>query len=591
MEFNCDMGNRKFILLVSSLILLIFVACKKDSDLETEEQVDNSESTVTETQSGNASDHENAADYVWESSSVIPVVFNGSSITVSSSGATASGSKLTITSAGNYSFSGSLTDGQIVVNTTDAATVRLILNGVTIHSSTSAPIYIKSSTKTVIVLADNTTNTLSDGTSYTYDVVADEEPNATIFSKSDLSIYGGGLLVVTANFNDAINTKDGLVINSGTLNLTAADDGIRGKDYLVVRDATITVNASGDGLKSDNEDDTDKGYILIEKGTFAITAGGDGINAETDVLIESGKFTLKTGGGSSQTISSTLSAKAIKAKASLIIDDGTFVINSADDALHSNGSIAVNGGTFTISSGDDAVHADSALGISGGTILITKCYEGLESKTITINKGDIRLTASDDGINGSDGTSTTTGGGFGGGSTSSGNAYFYMNGGYVFVNAGGDGVDVNGSIAMTGGTLIVNGPTDNGNGPLDYDGTFKITGGTILAVGSSGMAQAPGTSSTQYSVLLNLSSAKTAGTLVHFQTSDGTELFTFAPAKKYQSIAYSSSQISNGTSIDVYFGGTSTGTLTDGMYSGGTYSGGTKYTTITVSGITTTLTR
>lgn len=591
------MKSQIHVTVLSCLMLTILWACQKDSDIETEEeQVDNSESTVSETLSGNASDHETSADYVWESSSVIPVVLNGSSITVSSSGATASGSKLTITSAGNYSFSGSLTDGQIVVNTTDAATVRLILNGATINSSTSAPIYIKSSTKTVIVLADNTTNTLSDGTSYTYDVVADEEPNATIFSKSDLSIYGSGSLVIKSNFNDAINTKDGLVIKSGTLNITSADDGIRGKDYVVIRDGNITINSKGDGIKSDNDENTGKGYVLIEKGTFDFTTGTDGIQAETDVLIKAGKFTLTTAGGSSQTIASTLSAKAVKGGSSVVIDDGTFTINSADDALHSNGSIAVNGGTFTIASGDDAVHADMALGISGGTILITKCYEGLESKTITINKGEIRLTASDDGINGADGTSSTPGGGMGGfpgqgGGMSSGNAYFYMNGGYVFVNAGGDGVDINGSVEMTGGTLIVNGPTDNGNGPLDYDGTFKITGGTVLAVGSSGMAQAPGSSSTQYSVLLNLNSAKTAGTLVHFQTSDGTELFTFSPAKKYQSIAYSSSSISNGTSIDVYFGGSSTGTLSDGMYSGGTYSGGTKYTTITVSGITTTITR
>jgi hypothetical protein len=586
------MGTRKCILLITSMMLSTLMACQKDSDLETGEDVDNSESSVTEVQDSNGEDHETDADYVWDSSSVIPVVLNGSSITVSSTGATVSGSKITITAAGNYSFSGSLTDGQIVVNTTNAATVRLILNGVDIHSSTSAPIYIKQSEKTVIVLSDNTTNKLSDGTSYTYDVAADEEPNATIFSKSDLSIYGGGSLVVTGNFNDAINTKDGLVIKSGALNITSVDDGIRAKDYLVIRDADVTVNAKGDGLKSDNEDDTGLGYILIEKGTFAIVSGGDAISAQTDVMIKTGEFKLTSGGGSSQSIASTLSAKALKALASLVIDDGTFVINSADDALHSNGSVAVNGGTFVISSGDDGIHADAALGVSGGNILITKCYEGLESKVITINKGEVRLTASDDGINGSDGTSTSTGG-FGGqgGQQSSGNAYFYMNGGYVFVNAGGDGVDINGSVAMTGGTLIVNGPTDNGNGPLDYDGTFKITGGTILAVGSSGMAQAPGTSSTQYSVLLNLSSAKTAGTLVHFQTSSGTELFTFAPVKKYQSIAYSSSQITNGTSIDVYFGGTSTGTLTDGMYSGGTYSGGTKYTTITVSGITTTLTR
>ena len=512
------MKNRKFILWAASLVFFVFVACQKDSDLEDEEdQVDNSQSTVSDILAGNSGDHESTADYVWDSSSVIPVVLDGSSITVNSSGATVSGSKLTITKAGNYSFSGTLSDGQIVVNTTDEETVRLILNGVNINSSASAPVYIKSAKKTVIVLAENTTNKLTDGTSYTYDVVADEEPNATVFSKSDLTIYGSGSLTVAGNFNDAISTKDGLIIKSGTLLVTAADDGIRGKDYLVVKGGNITVTAGGDGLKSDNADDSDKGYISIETGTIAITSGGDAIGAETDVLIKSGQFNLTSGGGSSKTIASTLSAKAIKGLASVVIDDGTFTINSADDALHSNGSVAVNGGTFAISTADDAVHADVALGISGGNILISKCYEGLESKVITINKGEIRLTASDDGINGSEGTSSTGGMGGGFSGQSSGNAYFYMNGGYVFVNAGGDGIDINGSVAMTGGTLIVNGPTDSGNGPLDYDGTFNISGGTVLAVGSSGMAMIPGSSSTQCSVLLNLSSAKTAGTLVVFR--------------------------------------------------------------------------
>jgi hypothetical protein len=580
--------------LILALSVGIFWACSKDSELEEiEDEIDNSESTVTDATSENSADHEAVADYTWDSSTVLPVVLNGATITENAAGATASGSKLTITSAGNYSFSGTLTDGQIVVNTTDVATVRLILNGVDIHNSTSAPIYVKSAKKVVIVLADGTKNSLTDGTSYTYDVVADQEPNACLFSKADLSIFGSGQLTVTGNFGDAISGKDGLIIKSGTLAVTAADDGIRGKDYLVVKSGNLTVNAKGDGLKSDNVEDATKGYISIESGTVTVVSTGDAIAAETDVLIKSGQFNLTSGGGSSKSASATVSSKAIKALVSLIIDGGTFIISSADDAIHSNSSVAVNGGTFSISTADDGIHAETALGISGGNILITKSYEGLESKVITINKGEIRLTASDDGVNCADGTSSggAPGGFPGGGGITSGSCYLYINGGYVLVNAGGDGIDINGSVVMTDGTLVVNGPTENMNGPLDYDGSFKISGGSVLAAGSSGMAMIPGTTSTQYSVLLNLSSAKTAGTLVRFQTSDGKELFTFAPTKKYQSVAYSSSLITNGTVIDVYFGGTSTGTLTDGIYSGGTYSGGTKYTSITVSGVATKVTR
>lgn len=589
-----DLRNH-LVWMLTFFAVILFTACSKSSDLDLseEEEVDNSESTVSEITGDNCATHEADADYTWTSSSVIPVVLNGSSITVSSSGASVSGSTLTISSAGTYSFSGSLTNGQIIVNTEDKETVRLILNGVSVTCSQSAPIYVKKAEKAVLILADNTSNTLTDGSTYTYDNASDEEPNACVFSKSDLSISGNGSLTINANFNDGINTKDGLVIKSGNIKITAKDDAIRGKDYMVIHSGTFDLTASGDGLKSDNDSDATKGYISIDKGTYTIVSGGDAIAAQTDVLISDGLFTLTSGGGSSKTASSTVSSKAIKGTVCVVIDKGTFTISSADDAVHSNSSVAINGGSFTISSGDDGLHADTALGISGGDINITKSYEGIESAYITINNGTIHVTASDDGINGAGGSDSSGTGGWGGPGAmpSSGNYYLYVNGGYIYVNAGGDGIDVNGSIEMTNGTVIVNGPTDNGNGPLDYDGSFKISGGFLLAVGSSGMAQAPGTGSSQYSVLLNLSSAKTAGTLVSFQTSDGKELFTFAPAKKYQSIAFSSPDLKSGSSYDVYVGGSSTGTATDGLYSGGTYSDGTKYTSITLSGTTTKVTK
>ena len=310
------------------------------------------------------------------------------------------GSKATITAGGTYAISGTLTNGQIVVSSADKNTVRLILNGVNITNTTNAPIYIETAEKAVIVLADNTQNYVTDGSTYVFANAADDEPNAAIFSKGDLSFYGNGTLTVKGNYNDAISSKDGLIIKSGTINITSVDDGIRGKDYLIVKDGKITVNAKGDGLKSDNDEDATRGYIYLVKGTFSVIAGGDAISAETDVLIGDGNYTVTSGGGSNYTVSSTLSAKGIKGIINTIIDGGTFTFSTADDALHSNKSLVINGGSFTITSGDDGMHSDSMLVINSGVINITKSYEGIESSAITINDGTIHVTASDDGING-----------------------------------------------------------------------------------------------------------------------------------------------------------------------------------------------
>ena len=149
------------------------------------------------------------------------------------------------------------------------------------------------------------------------------------------------------------------------------------------------------------------------------------------------------------------------------------------------------------------------------------------------------LVVSDDGLNvagGNDGSGINRPGGGGGGfNPPDTNYYLYLNGGYIVVDAAGDGIDVNGSIEMTDGVVIVNGPTSSMNGALDYDGSFKITGGFLVAAGSSGMAQAPGNASTQNSLLLNFNSSRQAGSLVHIQSSAGKGILTFAPTKTYQS--------------------------------------------------------
>jgi hypothetical protein len=168
----------------------------------------------------------------------------------------------------------------------------------------------------------------------------------------------------------------------------------------------------------------------------------------------------------------------------------------------------------------------------------------------------------------------------------SGNYYLYINGGTIYVDADGDGLDSNGSIEMNAGLVIVNGPTESMNGALDYNGTFNLNGGTIVAAGSAGMAMAPSASSTQNSVLINFSGSIQAGQLVNIQNSAGESVLTFAPTKTIQSITFSSADLAQG-SYQISSGGSSSGSETNGLYTGGSYSGGDLVGEFEVSGTVT----
>lgn len=685
-----------------------------------------------------AADHEDPEDYVWDSSQVIPITLDGTTITTTGFGAAVDGSTVTLFRGGTYSFSGALTDGQIVVDSQDKKIVRLILDEVDIRCSFSAPILVENAKKTVIVLAEDSNNYVAQVTPDATAVAADE-PNAAIFSKDDLTLWGGGTLTIQADVNDGISSKNGLVIAGGTIGITATDDGIRGKDYLVVRGGDLTVKAGGTGLKADNDTDATKGYVSLESGTVRITSKDDAIKAETDVLVAGGSvtstagggsanarvvtnaeakgivagvgvvvdggtvtidsaddavhsngtlavnggtlvlstmadaihssstidvnngdirvnrsyegidsntitlsggaikivssddgiiaaqsltvtggvltvtstadavsaetdlhitggtFTLTSGGGSAKT-ATTVSAKGLKAGGNVVVDGGTFTISSADDAINANADVTINGGALTLASGDDGIHANANLVINNGDVRITKSYEGLESfnASITLNGGTVHLVSSDDGINVSAGGDTMGQPGQGGmpgqggvtTPTTASTCWLNINGGTLVVDAQGDGLDSNGSISMTDGLVLVSGPTGNDNGALDY-GTFPLTGGFLVAAGSSGMAMAPGTNSTQYSVLVTFSTTQAAKTLFHIQDSAGQDIVTFAPNKQYNSVAFSSPKLVKGGTYDVYYGGSSTGTLTDGLYQGGVYTAGTKFMSFTISTVVT----
>lgn len=532
-----------------------------------------------------------------DSAEMTTIQLDGDSITVDGSGATVDGSTVTITSAGTYSVSGTLADGQVIVNTEDEQKVTLVLNSASITSLTSAPIYVVNAEKTVITLAAGTENYVTHGETYLLQEAESDEPSAAIFSHDDLTLNGDGSLTVTANTNNGIASKDDLKITGGNITVTAVNDGLKGKDSIAVKDGVITISAGGDGLQAHNDSDVEKGYIAIEGGTLNITAGLDGIQAETRLLVSGGDITLTTGGGSGNSSilagwglwgsndDDAASAKGLKAGVDVTITGGVIAIDSSDDAVHSNNSLTLDGGTILLASGDDGIHADSTLEVSGGDLNITKSYEGLESAVITLNAGNIHLVASDDGINVAGGHDGSSMNGRPGQNEFAASAeyHLYINGGTLVVDSGGDGLDSNGYFDMTGGLVIVNGPTNNGNGPLDYNGTFNISGGTLVAVGSSGMAQAPSASSTQYSVMYNFDSTQAGGTIVHIETAAGEEVLTFVPTKDYQSVLLSSPALENGSTYVVYTGGSSTGTATDALYTGGAYTAGTEVASFAIS--------
>ena len=450
----------------------------------------------------------------WASANPTKIALTGTSATIEGKGAAAKDGKITITTAGTYVVSGKLNDGQIMINVKDKGVVRLVLNGADISNSTSSAIYVEEAGKTIISLQEGTENLVSDGTKFVYADASTDEPNSAIFSKDDLTINGTGKLVVKGNYNNGITSKDKLKITGGMVDIKAVDDGMMGRDLVAVQAGTVAIDAGGHGIKTSNDKEGSEGYISLAGGSFTIKSG--------------------------------------------------------EDAVHSSGGLDVSGGDLHINAGDDGIHGEVSIAIAGGTIDIAQSNEGIEAPAVVISGGKTNVVSMDDGVNISNSAESAEGGG------ANSSNMLTITGGNLTVNSKGDGLDSNGSITMSGGTVIVNGPTENNNGSLDYDGTFVMTGGFLVAAGSSGMVQATSDKSTQAGVLMTFTKTQQAGALVHLADSAGNAIITFAPSKNYQSVFVSSPNLKQNASYTLSSGGSSTGTATKGLYDGGTYQGGTK---------------
>lgn len=641
------------------------------------------------------------------------------------SGVYISGNIITITKEGTYVLSGALSEGQIVVDA-DSAKVQLVLDNADITCASSAAIYVKNADKAFITLAEGSENILMNTAEY--EAIDDNNIDAVIFSKDDLTLNGKGTLTINSEYGHGIVSKDDLKLVGGTYNITAENHAISGKDSVRIADGTYNLTSGKDGIHSENADDDEKGFVYIASGDFTIESTGDGIDASYVVQIDEGDFDITAGDGAenatkthndipgggtrdnmgggasggaaqdgeapsgdkpsgdgsdksdsgsasgkqtgqtppdrldgdsfdgsrpdektsdntggqtaqtppdkpgtdtsdgqksdknsqskdiadnttassassdtgSESSSSTspdadsennsstssdadsTSTKGIKSDGALYVNGGTFTINSADDSFHSNSDATINDGTYTISSGDDGIHADSALLVNGGTITVTESYEGLEGLNITINDGKIDITASDDGMNAAGGNDASGFGGRGGDgfkgmqtpdsarksndtsdntqksdntsvasqdtdAASDDEMWMVINGGYVHVLAGGDGLDSNGDMTINGGEVYVDGPSDNGNSAIDYGekSSFNINGGTVVAVGSSGMAEDVSSDSKQQVAFVKLDSQADAGDVI-LKDADGNEIISYTVQKKYDCVIISTADLKAG---------------------------------------------
>ena len=474
--------------------------------------------------------HYSAKDVTWDSSSEVTIDLSNPTAT---DGVTVSDGVITITKAGNYKLTGTY-EGQIKVEAADSDMVRLILNNATITNSTGAAINVVEADEVVIYTASGTTNTVSDGSSYSD--TASGSPDAAIYSKSDLTLAGEGTLKVEGKYEEGIHTSDGLVIASGTLEVNAANTGIKGKDYVDILDGTITVTATKDGIKATNDTDGNRGWVRLSGGTVNISAGDDGFKAERVLEISGG------------TLNITQANEGIEAQYINILD-GTVNVTSSDDGINASYS--------TTSTSTSSTSTESA---STSTTQTTQSKQAAQGNAA---QGGQAPAGGGQAPSGSMGSGTMgqppAGGGMGGGMGGGGGTFevvdatINITGGTVTVNTNGDGIDSNGTATLSGGTLIVNGPFTGGNASLDTNGDLLLNGTTVAAGNSGDMFEAPSTNSTSGYVKISNVSNLSAGTTVQVTDSSGNVVANYKVTNSSTAlILVSSSKITKGESYTVY---------------------------------------
>lgn len=576
-------------------------------------------------------------DASYDASSATVITLSGDSASVQGAGAQTSAAGVVISSAGTYIVSGELTDGQLMVDTGDDDKVQLVLAGATIHNEDGPAIYVRNADKCFVTLDAGTENSLSDGSSYALESDSDE-PYATLFSRCDLTLNGSGTLNVTSAYRHAVCSKDDLVVVSGTYNISAVEDGLRGRDSVKVRDGVFTIQAGGDGIKSNKDDDPTKGFVSIDGGTFGIQAGDDAVQGKTLVRLAGGSMTVAANDDAfhsdlemhllDASIEASVGDDAFHAETKLTVDGGTVNVTSCNEGYEAE-KVYVNGGDTHIVASDDGVNASAAdlsddadadtvsstlpnggtpgaPGKGGGVATsdaggqspagaqqqggqapgAAGAQQGGQAPDAAGAQQDGSAPEPPAGDNaggaggatdpGQQGGDLAAGGGMGQADSS---CLIQINGGYVVVDSVGDAIDSNGNVEVTGGVLLVSGPTSDGDGAFDYDGSATTSGGTVLMVGSTGMAQSF-IGGTQAFAMTSASGE--AGESVCVVDGSGNVVVSLTATKRFGMVLTSSVAFAEGGEYALVIGGEVANANADGYTDSSTVSGGSE-TAITAS--------
>ena len=483
-------------------------------------------------------------DSTYDESEATIISLSDEEITIDGDGASAAEeeSALYIDSEGTYIVSGTLTDGQIIIEAPDDEKLQLVLDNVDIACSDDAPLLITESDKVFVTLAEGSENVFTGPSTFNSES-ADAGIDGVIFSKGDLCFNGGGSLTVTAQADNGIVSKDDLIFTGGSYKISAPGDAVQGKDCVKIKDGDFSVSADEDGIKSNNDEDSDRGFISIDGGNLVITAGYDGIQAETLLRLAGGTLDITTGGGSQYgsddetwgeswgngggmplaspgaqaeppnggaspdsqaTPPSEGDASGSQANASNEGDSSDSQASSSNEGDSSDsqasssstegssdtasakglkGSLAVviEGGDITVDSSDDSVHSNGDIAITGGALNMNSGDDGIHAdSSLTIDSGDITIEKSYEGLEGN----TIT-----------------VNDGSINLKASDDGLNAAGGndssstdgragqndfkadetafIQINGGSLTVDASGDG----IDSNGSLTVNGGEIYLSG------------------------------------------------------------------------------------------------------------
>lgn len=470
---------------------LLFTGCGSQGELNNTESTNSEVDNNSESTEINIDEVFSKRDFKTEyEENCAYIKLNGSSASCESNAVEINGSTITIKDEGTYVVSGTLDNGMIIVDSEDTDKMQIVLNGTKIHNESGAAIYVKQSDKVFLTLNESTENILSSGTTFTS--MDEEEIDGVIYSKDDLTLNGKGSLSIKSPGGHGIVSKDDLIITGGEYMIEVANHGLSANDMLGIA-------------------------------------------------------------------------------------DGNFTIISGEDSIHCDMNIYIESGVFEIHAKDDAIHADETLLVSGGKINITSSYEGLEALDIKVSGGNIRIVADDDGLNAAGGADSSGFGGMGndqfggqggrpggghggrlgsqggfGGMGGSSDGSIIISGGELSINASGDGIDANGTLEITGGSVTVCGPTQGDTATLDYDVSGVITGGTFIGTGARNMAQT--FSESEQGVISVSVGNQEAGTLITLTDGGGNVIISHKPEQPFAVVILSSPEIKKGETYKIMVG-------------------------------------